>query len=149
MSLCSLCLTIPFQSLPEPAIDGMFLVGDDPSLPQIELDKSVKLFAWHPSVDSLGSSASTCPLCQLAYQAYEKWMKCLDKAIEYLLSLPNWDDAESMRPGKRLWLAKRFNGATPGLSVLLDGPTLYPKEFSLLAGIGFSSEKCELSLWSR
>lgn len=144
MSLCSLCLTIPLQSLPDPIIYGVFLINDDPLLPQIELDIDLNLFAWHPSVVSLALSAPTCSLCWLVDQAYQQWIKRLDEATARLSSRLQRDDLEFLRPGHGFWLARRFNGATSGLLVLLDGPKKNPTEFPVLTGVGFSAETCEL-----
>lgn len=149
MSLCRLCLSVPFTSLPPPVTPyfigqpGHELISirpDEEEDPNSEGTCEPIGFAFHEDLEALALSSRLCVLCAIIQAAIQKWTDALDDAVDNSHSATG----ESMWlhytiPSKvRLWLTKPYGGAL-GFYVWTQhlNPN-YQRHLSLMAAIGFS-----------
>lgn len=127
MTLCTLCCTIPFYSIPaRPEDSSQLALGDNRDLLQLSWSSNPTLsnkplgFPWHASLAALAASASStaCPLCQLVQKAAEAWISCFRQEKE---SKPELFECDKIPYDQQLWLAARASGGD-GFVVLVSDP---------------------------
>ncbi|RYP20970.1 hypothetical protein DL765_002507 [Monosporascus sp. GIB2] len=131
MSLCSLCLTIPFSSLPPgPKNAGSIRIADNTELPQLYWSSFTTMappkdplgFPWHADLAALAASAAStdCPLCKLAQTGAEIWIghhREAEKNNRFFREFHH----ERVPEGQQLWLTRRFFHGGVGSGVERDG----------------------------
>ena len=147
MSLCLLCQSISFSSLPaapEPvsvtyiadnkALVNLWFTSDDP------LPTDHPGLPWHENLDDLAESATAgCPLCALIHAGVRTWTNHYSHEAENNKSFLEFSKHKMPIPeGKRLYLTKRFGGAA-GFLVLIPHPHS-AAVVNLMTGVGFSVE---------
>ncbi|RYP53734.1 hypothetical protein DL768_001334 [Monosporascus sp. mg162] len=155
MSLCSLCLTIPFSSLPPgPDDEGFMRIADKTELPQLRWISGVTKpppkdplgFPWHADLAALAASAAStdCPLCKLAQAGAEIWIGHYREA-EKNNRLFREFDRQRVPEGQQLWLTRRFFPGSvrsgierDGFAVLVRDPDNPATSINLLTGVAFS-----------
>ncbi|KAK6073425.1 HET domain-containing protein [Seiridium cupressi] len=145
MSLCRLCLKIPFDSLPRPHPSTRFSrTFDQTELPALgcsrecaETHGSENLgHLWHPNLEALGESANTCALCATVQGGFQAWLRHFDRGSKsdfYVKHREIYDDA--VPAGQKLYLAQRYGGS-PGFVVLVRDPKY--ERIVVLTGVSFS-----------
>lgn len=148
MGLCTVCLSVPFASLPEPlAGAGFYRIGNNSDLPVLIFGPSdgdavcndSEGFPWHANLGALASSAHSCTLCALVWAGVNQWMEKRETALQqkfYVVFRETYD--HPVPTEDRLLLTKRSGGA-PGFLVYVKsaprpGETVAP----LLTGVAFS-----------
>ncbi|KAK6066392.1 hypothetical protein SCUP515_10708 [Seiridium cupressi] len=151
MSLCRLCLKIPFDSLPRPHPSTRFSrTFDQTELPALgcsrecaETHGSENLgHLWHPNLEALGESANTCALCATVQGGFQAWLRHFDRGSKsdfYVKHREIYDDA--VPAGQKLYLAQRYGGS-PGFVVLVRDPKY--ERIVVLTGVSFSVDAGEL-----
>ncbi|RYP71211.1 hypothetical protein DL769_004731 [Monosporascus sp. CRB-8-3] len=155
MSLCSLCLTIPFSSLPPgPKDPGYIRIADKNELPQFYWPSSATTpppkdplgFPWHADLAALAASAAStdCPLCKLAQTGAEIWIGHYHEAEKNNRLFREFNH-ERVPEGQQLWLTRRFfrdgigSGVErDGFAVLVRDPDNPARGINLLTGVAFS-----------
>ncbi|TVY80634.1 hypothetical protein LSUE1_G004553 [Lachnellula suecica] len=148
MSLCDLCLSIPFDSLPAPPEPGSSsIVSSKRDLVQLWYETENKIgvplhdpigFPYHENLDALAASSPSCTLCAAVQSGVDLWIedyRDAEKSDQYFLQFLK---DEISGGGQRLWLTKRFSG-TPGFLVLVRIPD-YTTGVYLMTGVGFTAE---------
>lgn len=153
MSLCSLCLTVPWLSLPSPRNINFYLTSDEKSELGLclyrwvadEAQDSQSLqqplgFPFHENMGALELSAESCPLCAVIWSGVQAWTGDWHKAVE------DEDDRDSIVSNletspvpveEQLWVTKSFNEAQ-GFCVWTKTPRPSICSMYLLATVGFS-----------
>lgn len=149
MALCSRCLAIPFNSLPQLLafwdITGQTFRTHE--LPQVQsyhynVETSQRQigYPWHPELSSLAASAPGCALCGVIYQGFQRWRDTFDAArAEIRRTLNRLPYNDEIPEGQVLYLTQRPEGV-PGLNILVRVP---PKLefFYVLPGVAFSVDE--------
>lgn len=148
MTLCTLCQSIPFSSLPGFLDDSMesWCIGDNEDLiavwPCTDDSKAPGDplgFRFQDNMEAVAASADLCVLCAVIQTGAQAWIDHYRHA-ELQYGLAKWYQFPS---GQKLWLAKRPGGAE-GFVVLVRNPG-HEKNVYLLTGVGFSVEAGEFS----
>jgi hypothetical protein len=152
MSLCNLCSTVPFSSLPSPLSATRYTrIADNDNLPALfykdaeAVDREYATgFSWHEDLDALAASAKTCSLCALVQKGIDAWLDRYNDALANDKLFVEFHESQAPIPhGERLWLKKRFGGA-PGFVVSVRNPKKR-NQVIVLAGVSFA---VEASTWS-
>lgn len=108
MSLCDLCINIPWESLPEvPADLSTNSTGHEYIQPVLHWPKSERGHPHHQGLDALRKSAPLCALCQLILSSAEN----VESQLKELK--PQWEAREMRKykwPTYNLFLVKRREG---------------------------------------
>ncbi|RYP13316.1 hypothetical protein DL767_010802 [Monosporascus sp. MG133] len=155
MSLCPLCLTIPFSSLPPGPKEGSSIrIADNTQLRQLcwssrattPPPKDPLGFPWHADLAALAASAAStdCPLCRLAQTGAEIWIGHYREAEKNNRFFREFH-RERVPEGQQLWLTRRFfpGGVRSGVeqdgfAVLVRDPDEPATCINLLTGVAFS-----------
>jgi hypothetical protein len=116
MSLCSLCISIPFEDLPNlspsyfPGSSGWKYIHAFYNRPMLNksgqpIGSSQPLgYPYHPNINALRASASNCQLCDLVLTVVEKVISERNRATqEQMTKFNNFPAVLSLE----LWLTKR------------------------------------------
>lgn len=150
MALCTLCQTIPFDTLPsvpESVQNLGTFITDNYRLPQLgglkrdsndSKEDSLPGFPWHESLASLQQHAEAeCPLCIVVQAGVQIW---LDNFRREEKEYRGWNEftrnSHAIPSGQRLWLAKRFGGGD-GFVILVENPLNSYGGLYLLTGVNF------------
>ncbi|KAK9779972.1 putative Heterokaryon incompatibility domain-containing protein [Seiridium cardinale] len=145
MSLCQLCLKIPFDSLPRPHPSTRFSrTFDQTELPALSCSRECaetcgfeKLgHLWHPNLEALGESANTCALCATVQGGIQAWLRHFDRGSKSDFFVKHREIYDDVVPaGQKLHLAQRYGGS-PGFVVLVRDAKY--KRIFVLTGLSFS-----------
>ncbi|KAK8102131.1 heterokaryon incompatibility protein-domain-containing protein [Apiospora sp. TS-2023a] len=144
MSVCSLCSTIPFESLPDPpSYQGFSRIGDQSECPALSVNAAqdgLYGFPWHHDLASLATASSSCPLCAIVQQGFQRWLGFFEESrrTEFYTEFKDVYD-DTVPHGQRLFLTKRF-GDGPGFLVFAKQPARR-SSLCLLTGVVFSVSK--------
>lgn len=158
MPLCSLCLSIPWTSLPPPnESDGTSRLADcdemleawlprpaDPASDAQTLQKPLGT-PFHKDLESLALSAKLCPLCEIIDRGVQAWISHWEDAAQNYKFFIEFGLEDNPIPSKeQLWVTKSYGGAQ-GFYVWARNPKR-THIFNLLAAIGFGVESGMLPL---
>ncbi|KAL9093996.1 MAG: hypothetical protein Q9165_003666 [Trypethelium subeluteriae] len=108
MSLCNLCIKIPWENLPAVPEDLASLLSGHQYIQAVPgWPQGVQGHPHHQSLDSLRQSASFCSLCSLICESAEN----VQRELEELR--PKWEAGEGIQydwPTWEMWLVKRRQG---------------------------------------
>lgn len=152
MSLCSLCLTVPWLSLPPPReIRGAYRVADKDELlrisnhpPADENQGSQSLrqplaIPFHKNLKTLRLSAKSCPLCAVVQAGVQTWIDDWEDSARNNKSFIEFNkDIDRIPVEEQLWVTARYGGAQ-GFYIWADHPkhqSMYSWYF--LTAVGFS-----------
>lgn len=136
MTLCSICQSIPFQSLPEPPLALHDLLLDDINIQEFSPQETYFRsrdeplgFPHQPSIEALAISAASCSLCTLINESVSIFIDAYQKARKDPLFVYR-DRLGGVPVDLPLWLTRRLDGgdgfltfthAQLGNSILLVG----------------------------
>jgi hypothetical protein len=92
-------------------------------------------FPWHPDLDALALSASSCAFCGIIQDGVKAWLGDFELAQKNPIYAEFHGNSDKMPSGQPLWVTKRYGGA-PGILVFVRQP-LRESRIYLLTGVGF------------
>lgn len=154
MSLCNLCLTVPFLSLPSPpslSSSGL-LVNEETKEGSFDSEADIQNeageirphigFPFHRDLHALERSAKTCPLCQIVQAGVRKWIDLWNDAATNNEFFIEHSKSHSPIPNdQQLWLTACSSRAQ-GFYVWAQVPTRKSSAY-LLTAVGFSVESSQ------
>lgn len=154
MSLCDLCLTVPFLDLPSPPSlsNNGFVVNEETKEGSFDPEEDIQNeageilphigFPFHRDLCALERSANTCPLCQIVQAGVRKWIDIWNDAATNDEAFIKHSKHECPIPnGQQLWLTACSSRAQ-GFYVWAQVPTRKSSAY-LLTAVGFSVESSQ------
>lgn len=152
MSLCSLCLTVPWLSLSPPEKDLIVLrVGDKDDLLAVHynrpadgaLDSQAPQqpmgLPFHENLETLALSAKSCLLCGVIQNGVQAWINHWEEAAKNNKGFIEFDIRRYPIPTKqKLWITKCYGGAM-GFYIWADHPE--KKSLYMLTAVAFSVDR--------
>lgn len=149
MALCSLCLNLPFSSLPFPPTpyaiphvgDELFwIIPDDEEKASSQESCQATDITFHEDVEALTVSAKSCVLCATVQAEVQIRIGAFNEALKKFGSTTgDIVRAGNLMPSNvRLWLTEPYDGAR-GFYVWARHPKRQ-RELVLMAAVGFSVE---------
>lgn len=151
MSLCSLCLAVPWSSLPPPRKfelgcktadeDDMLAFGfrlpEGHESPDNQALQQPLGLPFHENLETLAQSAKSCPLCAVVQSGVQVWINSWeDAAKNYKQFIVLRMDSEPIPVKEQLRITKRL-GAVQGFIVWAKNPK-EQNMYYLLTAVGFS-----------
>lgn len=153
MTLCDLCLTVPFSALPRLPQEHrsvtrvadhaenthlFFMAGDEIASPTAELPDPIG-FPFHKNLHALELSAKSCPLCRIAQIGARAWIDRLEDAAKNNKSFIEFHKGRNTVPTEeRLWLTACDDGKQ-GFHLWVKSPNIAHGLY-LLAAVRFCVE---------
>lgn len=152
MSLCSLCLTVPWLSLPPPGKDlivarvadkdEMLVVHYNRSadgVPDSQAPQQPMGFPFHENLETLAFSAKLCLLCGVIQNGVQAWINHWEEAAKNNKGFIEFDIHRHPIPTKqKLWVTKCYGGAM-GFYVWAEHPE--KKSLYMLTAVAFSVDR--------
>lgn len=154
MSLCHVCLKVPFFSLPKPAPANLYsYVGNNQDMIQacgqskdgdsdIQRLPDVVGVPFHENLETLALSAESCPLCFIVHVGVQKWINGWKHAAQNQPAFNEFQKERAPLPTKQPLVLSQCVSGPLGFLLWARNPSS-DKLLYLLTAVGLSVEACE------
>lgn len=154
MSLCNVCINVPFLSLPKPVDSSVFThVGDNEEMLEVHGPSEDGSFEtgrlpdvvgvpFHENIEALATSAGSCPLCLIVQAGVQMWINGWQHVAENKPSFNEFQRERSPLPTNQPLVLTQCVSGPLGFLVWARNPSS-DKILYLLTAVGFSVQACE------